>query len=103
MKTLYDYIRGYPSVPVLQIAAFRHAGNYYQLAKEESHDSFYFMKGQEVIYVKRYPEDKFPHLAIAHINNRRDESIIEEIKQCLSYKAFVKFIKEQTGEIFSIK
>lgn len=103
MKTLADYIRGYGSVPILLIAEYKYQGIRYSLLKEDGHDSFYFCKGNEVIYVKRFPRDQFPRLAIDHINNRKDTSIIDKIEGCASYKAYVSFIKEQTGEDFTFR
>ena len=100
MKTLLDYVRGYPYVPVLLIAQHLSKGERYLLCKEETHDTFFFMKGEEVVLAKRFTNDAFPKLSIAHINNKKDIGIISEIENCASYRAFVKFVKEQTGEDF---
>lgn len=102
MKTLHDYVRGYPFVPVLLICEYKSKGVRYQIAKEEYHDDFYYMKGEEVVFARRYPQDKLPSLMIAHLNNKKDESIKEQIRACSSFKAFVKFIKEETGEDYEV-
>ena len=102
MKTLVDYVRGYPFVPILLICEYKSKGVRYMLTKEECHDSFYFMKGDEVIYAKRFSQDKLPSLSIKHINNKRDEEIKERMRECNSFKAFVKFIKEETGEDYNV-
>ena len=102
MKTLRDYIKGYGYVPILLIAEQKSKGVRYSLVKEENYDSFYYMKGEEVIKKEYIPNDLFPKLSIEHINHRHDESIINKIKECDSYKKFVKFIKEQTGEEFKL-
>lgn len=102
MKTLRDYVKGYGYIPILLIAEHRSNGVIYSLTKEEAYDSFYFMKGEEVVMKKFLPNDKFPKLSIQHLNHKKDQDIINQIKECDSYKAFVRFIKEQTGEEFSI-
>lgn len=102
MKTLEDYIRGYPAVPVLLIAEHKEGNVRYSLCKEEHNASFYFMKDEEVLDVKRFAHDEFPKLAIMHLNHKQDLGIIEKIKNCSSYKAFVKFVKENTNKDFII-
>ena len=102
MKTLYDYVRGYPFVAVLLICEYRSGDTRYWLTKEEGHDSFYFMKGEEVVFSRRYAQDKLPSLMIAHINNKKDEAIKEQIRACSSFKAFVKFVEEQSGEKYDV-
>lgn len=103
MKTLADYVKGYPYVQIIEVA--RHVaknGDKYYLCKQPGYDNFYFMKGDEVLDSKNYSEDKFPALSIKHLNNKKDQDVINEIKKCLSYKAFAKFIKQQTGEEFTL-
>ena len=102
MKTLRDYVKGYGYVPILLIAEHKSKGVRYSLVKEETYDSFYYMKGEEVVMKKFLPNDRFPKLAIDHLNHKKDENIINQIKECDSYKAFVKFIKDQTGEDFKL-
>ena len=100
-KTLGDFIKGYPRVPVLDVADYKDSkGKRYYLCKEPTGNSYYFMKGEEVIVRKYIPYDNFPKLAIARLNNKKDPEIIKEIEQCQSYQDWVKFIYQQTGEWF---
>lgn len=102
MKTLEDYIRGYHYVPILLVLQYIDKGTRYSLQKEENHDTFYFLKGDEVIHAKRFPHDPLPRLAIDHINDKKNEEIIWKMQQCASYKAFSRFIKEETGNEFTL-
>lgn len=103
MKTLKDYIKGYNYVPLLQVAEHRAKdGTLYSLVKQEGYDSFYFLKGEEVIKREWLPMDKYPDLAIKRLNNKRDGQITAEICEQPSYNKFVKFVFDQTGEEFKI-
>ena len=103
MKTLKDYIKGYPAVPTLLIAQYRSKdGTRYSLVKEENYNTFYFMKKDEVIKTQYIKGDKYPQLSLDHINFPKDVSVIEEIKEQPSYNEFVKFIRQETGETFTI-
>lgn len=103
MKTLKDYIKGYNYVPLLEVAThIAKDGTRYSLVKQEGYDSFYFLKGEEVIKREWLPGDKYPALAIKRLNNKRDADIMREICDQNSYIKFVKFIYDQTGEEFKI-
>lgn len=103
MKILKDYIKGYDYVPILEIATHvAKDGTRYSLVKQDGYNSFYFLKGEEVIKREWYPGDKFAKLAIARLNDRRNNDIVNEITEQASYKAFCKFVLEQTGENFRI-
>ena len=100
MKKLEDYVKGYPGVAILLIASVDYKDEHYYLVKEENYDSFYFMKGQEVLDRKYIPNDKFYSLHLAQLNNKMNKDKLNEInsqiKDCVSYKAFCRFIKDQT-------
>lgn len=102
MKTLQDYIRGYGYVPILLVAEYRYNGVRYSLVKQEDYDSFYFMKDKEVVKKKYIPHDRFPKLAIDHLNDKKNQGIINAVHECDSYKSFVKFIKEETDQDYSL-
>ena len=102
MKTLHDYVRGYPFVPIICVLDYKNNGTLYQLTKQEIGNKFYFMKGQEVVFAKRYVKDKLEKLMIDHINHKKDLDIINAIHDCQAYKDFVKFIKTETGNTFTI-
>ena len=99
---LEDYVKGYPNVPMLLVAEHISKGVRYSLVKEENYNTFYFMKGNEVLDRKYIAGDKFPKLAIARLNDRRNNKIANEICEQPSYKAFCRFVLEQTGENFRI-
>lgn len=99
MKTLSDYIKGYPMIPVLLLARYRDkSNNKYYLCKVEGHNNFYYMKGDEVIEAKYIVGDRLEKLSINYINSKSNKEILTELKEQPSYKYFVKFIKEQTGD-----
>lgn len=101
MKTLGDYIKGYPFVPVLILAKHRDKNNNkYYLCKEEGHNNFYYMRGEEVIDRKYINGDHLEKLSIKYLNNKGNNEILSEIKEQQSYKYFIQFIKEQTGELY---
>ena len=103
MKTLKDYIKGYNYVPLLQVAEHvAKDGTRYSLVKQDGYNSFYFLKGEEVIKREWLPMDKYPELAIKHLNNKRDAEIMKEICDQASYVKFVKFIFDETGEEFKL-
>ena len=103
MKILKDYIKGYDYVPLLEVAThIAKDGTRYSLVKQEGYNSFYFLKGEEVIKREYFPGDKFPKLAIARLNDKKNNEIANEIVEQPSYKAFCKFVLEQTGENFRI-
>ena len=103
MKTLKDYIKGYEYVPTLQVATHvAKDGTRYSLVKQEGYNTFYFLKGEEVIKKEYIPNDKYPQLAIDHLNHPRDITVIEEICEQPSYIKFVKFIYDETGEDFKL-
>lgn len=99
MKTLEDYIKGYPKVPVLIVAEYKHNNDRYFVCKEDTKNSYYYMKNKEVLDVKWYPDDIYEELNIRYYNTK-DKSIIKEIEKQSSYKYFVSFIKKNTGNIF---
>ena len=103
MKTLKDYIKGYDYVPLLQVATHvAKDGTRYSLVKQEGYNTFYYLKGDEVIKREWLPMDKYPQLAIDHLNHPKDITIIEEICDQLSYIKFVKFVYDQCGEEFKL-
>ena len=99
---LEDYVKGYPNVPMLLVAEHISKGIRYSLVKEENYNTFYFMKGNEVLDRKYIAGDKYPKLAIQRLNNKKDTNIVEQIKEQVSYRYFAKFVMEQTGEAFRI-
>lgn len=103
MKTLRDYIKGYGRVPILLVAEHRSKdGTRYQLTKQEGYNSFYYMKGEEVVKKEYIPNDRYPELAIAHLNDKRDPQIVKEICEQVSYIKFVKFVFDECGEEFKL-
>lgn len=108
MKTLRDYIKGYGRVPIILIAEHKAKdGTRYCLCKQDGYNSFYFMKGEEVIK-KEYihGHDEFEKLALKFINSKGDPKTQELIKielgQVQTYNMFKKFIKDQCGEEFKL-
>ena len=102
MKTLGDYIKGYPRVEVyllMEFIVFTDKGNIrYQLCKQPGYNSFYYMKGDEVIEKKYIAGDHLEKLSIQLINHKNDESIKKAIEEQVSFQHWKKFIKEQTGK-----
>lgn len=96
MKTLADYIKGYPNVEVYILAKYRDKfNNKYYLCKQPGYNNYYFMKGEEVIDKSHIKEDRLERLSIDFLNNK---DVLGEIEKQQSYKLFVRFIKEQTGD-----
>lgn len=102
MKTLEDFIKGYPNVEVILVADFRDGNDKYYLVKQPNHNMFYFLKNREVLKRDWLPGDQFPSLSLQYINDKKNLNLPNEIKEQKSYKAFVKFIKENTGKDYSI-
>ena len=104
MKTLGDYVKGYPHVAILLLAKYRDKNNNkYYLCKQEGHNNFYYMKGEEVIDRRYINGDHLEKLSIAYLNNKNNMEILSELKEQESYKYFVKFIKEQTGDDYDFR
>lgn len=97
MKTLNDYIRGH-TTPVYLIA--KHGD--YSLTMTQGNERFYFMKKDQVLKMERYPDDLFYQMSVRLLNNKNDEEAKTIAKEQRSYKAFKKFIKDETGEEFII-
>ena len=102
MKTLADYIKGYPGVAVLLLDRYVDKNNNkYYLCKVDGSNNFYYMKGEEVIDVRYIVADHYQKLSIDYENHKNDADILKSINEQPSYRYFVKFIKEQTGENYS--
>lgn len=108
MKTLKDYIKGYGKVPITLIAEHTSKdGTKYYLCKQDGYNSYYFMKGDEVVK-KEYigGNDQFEKLSLKLINNKRDPEackiIRKELENCTSYIMFKNFIKSECGEEFKL-
>ena len=103
MKTLADYVKGYPCVNILLLAEYKDKdNNKYYLCKQSGYNNYYYMKGEEVIDRKYINKDHLESLSIKYINNKNNIEIINNIKEQQSYKYFVKFIKEQTGDDYDV-
>lgn len=104
MKTLADYIKGYPCVPVLLLLYYKDENKVkYYLCKEPGYDNYYYMKEEEVLDRKHIKFDKTDRLSIDYLNHKDNMEILSELKEQQAYKYFVTFIKEQTGSDYDIK
>lgn len=96
MKTLEDYIKGYPQVAIYLLLDYRSKdGSKYYLCKQPGHNNFYFMKGQEVIDKKYINGDHLEKLSVDLINHK---DVKEEVRKQESFKYFVKMVKENSGD-----
>ena len=99
MKTLSDYVKGYPNVPISLLARYRDKdNNKYYLCKEPGHNNFYILKGEEVLDRKYISQDHLEKLSIQFLNHPHDAELLEKIKEQQSYKYFASFIKKEFGE-----
>lgn len=101
MKTLEDYIRGYGFVPILLVLEYKHGGRRYSLTKQEGYSSYYFMEDKEVVFRRFAGNNNLDRLVIDY-RNHKDPEVLERIKEDPMYKAFVKFVKERTGNDFHL-
>lgn len=102
MKTLRDYIKGYGFVPILLLADFSDNGDRYYLCKEYGHNSFYYMKGNEVLDIRYITGDELEKLSIKYLNDKNNPELKERIEKQISYQAFVKFISDNCNKKYSM-
>lgn len=103
MKTLADYIKGYPRVSIELLLRFRSKDNKkYYLCKEPGHNSYYYMCGEEVLEREYISGDLLPKLYLEIENRRLTADTLEKIAEQKSYQKWINFIHKETGEYFKL-
>ena len=103
MKTLADYIKGYPHVCVYLLCRYRdyNTGKKYSLCQEPGHNSYYFMYEEEVLDRDYIYADNLEKLCLKAVNKKDLQNTLALIEQSRAFKFFIRKLKEELGDSFN--